>query len=1219
MGSLGDDGDCEIKAGSEDPNTNFASSHTPPFDSQFLPSPFHGEKGEDANEPCFLQSTMPFEDTVRVEDAFETQVVNLGGETQVLDDLDWRENLDTQLIDEVIDSDGEGTDRTEVLDDGNELSGDECGRRGKCESLDWEKIQDTSLSKHGEKGLVEQSDASTDKQHLSGSVPKFASVRIESLRASGLAAASRTASKGTKNSDSCSLPTDGQISEQFTVNNNGSKTKIPEEVDRGRDTGRVDDEVKGYSNGNRYNVGCSTVRKLFTENFFIGTKGHSAGGKEVPICDDGVVGLSYIDSQEPGDLSQANALACVQKLIEENKVLFDNEVDLGKIDKRKSSHISAAKGAQSLAKKTIDRGTKGRNRVFDWDDLLEDEGGGDVFCRRKEEFFGTENLGQRSFMKSRKSKGNQLGVCRDNEGKSNVQNVILVHSESKIDLHNLRANKRMMQETEMNVSRSLFNEFDEQSELDTSAGQLEALTRKEVPEMLDIGLDTQMAAEAMEALFHGEGIAYDATNDGQQVLAVNCKDLTEGSLRSKAKKSICSKNHSFSNNEDIGVATHQLKKTLKISAKLGKQSLTPSQKCPENVRKERDTDVVMTRSTRARSDAGLGKSDRSHGTASRGSTKSGKQSLVSSRNYPENVRKDCDTDVAMTRTKRTRSDAAPDELDRCHGTASSGHRSVKKQDLPEELGTLTPVAHRTRQSLALSQLKSTENVSTDYREETSSLVELGGLEQNKAGVVDVETSKVLNAKGNSSGLGSSQSGEPKTSKSRLVAPDNYISFPRRKRSRQNLSGQLDEPQNLHAQSKPSCQPGNIAKSVSGCRRSRIKARITSTDLNMKRKTRSSLSVCPDLSTRHVPKPGMDGAAHNGNSADMNGKMMSNNLMGVDAIKSSDRRSNAFSSPSAENEVNLPSSDNLSRKKTKSHESACTSPGICMTPVSAASPVCMGSGYKQSCRKNLSRSCLVKEVSQLCAAWPGPISEPKDTRKRRDLSDVRVLFSHHLDEDIIKQQRKIADRLKVPIASSMTDATHFVTDKFVRTRNMLEAIAFGKPVVTHLWLENIGQVNYYIDEQKYIVRDSKKEKEFGFNLAVSLAHARQHPLLNGRTVLITPMTKPGKEIISSLVKAVHGQAVERVGRSTLKDVVPDDLLILSCEEDYEVCIPFLEKGAAVYSSELLLNGIVTQKLEYERLAFLDDRHRLFADHVKRTRSTIWMKKDGHNFVPVTKRR
>ena len=34
----------------------------------------------------------------------------------------------------------------------------------------------------------------------------------------------------------------------------------------------------------------------------------------------------------------------------------------------------------------------------------------------------------------------------------------------------------------------------------------------------------------------------------------------------------------------------------------------------------------------------------------------------------------------------------------------------------------------------------------------------------------------------------------------------------------------------------------------------------------------------------------------------------------------------------------------------------------------------------------------------------------------------------------------------------------------------------------------------IDEDLYILRDSKKEKEFGFNMGVSLARARQNPLL-----------------------------------------------------------------------------------------------------------------------------
>lgn len=86
------------------------------------------------------------------------------------------------------------------------------------------------------------------------------------------------------------------------------------------------------------------------------------------------------------------------------------------------------------------------------------------------------------------------------------------------------------------------------------------------------------------------------------------------------------------------------------------------------------------------------------------------------------------------------------------------------------------------------------------------------------------------------------------------------------------------------------------------------------------------------------------------------------------------------------------------------------------------------------------------------------------------------------------------RLGFSVASCLSDATHFVTDRFVRTRNMLEAIAFGKPVVTHLWLESCGQANCFIDEKDYILRDTKKEKEIGFSMPASLACAGQNPLL-----------------------------------------------------------------------------------------------------------------------------
>ncbi|KAG1338573.1 hypothetical protein COCNU_04G008790 [Cocos nucifera] len=251
------------------------------------------------------------------------------------------------------------------------------------------------------------------------------------------------------------------------------------------------------------------------------------------------------------------------------------------------------------------------------------------------------------------------------------------------------------------------------------------------------------------------------------------------------------------------------------------------------------------------------------------------------------------------------------------------------------------------------------------------------------------------------------------------------------------------------------------------------------------------------------------------------------------------------------------------------------------------PFCMAyDPMRRPCNKGLSKSSA-RELIRLEAAEPASACLLKDSRKRKDMASVRVLFSQNLDEDIIKQQKKILMRFRIPVAPSISDATHFITDKFARTRNMLEAMAMGKPVVTNTWLESCGQASCYIDEKNYILRDLKKEREIGFSMPVSLNHARHCPLLQGMSVLITPKVKPDQALIASLVKAAHGQPLEQTESHEIKEnKVPDDLIIISCEEDYEICFPFLEQGGDVFSSELLLNGIVIQKLEFER-------HRLFS--------------------------
>ncbi|KAJ1687764.1 hypothetical protein LUZ63_019154 [Rhynchospora breviuscula] len=272
--------------------------------------------------------------------------------------------------------------------------------------------------------------------------------------------------------------------------------------------------------------------------------------------------------------------------------------------------------------------------------------------------------------------------------------------------------------------------------------------------------------------------------------------------------------------------------------------------------------------------------------------------------------------------------------------------------------------------------------------------------------------------------------------------------------------------------------------------------------------------------------------------------------------------------------------------------------------------------KKSQRKALDgglyRPSVQKEMLRLETGQSSLVRKWKDLRVRRDLAEARVLLSNHLDEKVTRQQRKILKRLGIPEAFSMSDGTHFVANKFFRTRNFLEAMARGKPIVNPSWLEHCNLSNQFVDEKNFILRDAKKEKELCFSMPNSLAIASHSSLLKGKRVLITSSIKPSLEVVRNLVIACGGTPMERIVSSLIKGKVRDDLLLISCEEDYQTCRPLLEKGVDAYSSELILNGIVIQKLEF-------GRHRLFSDCVKRTRSTIWIREvDGDKFIPTIKR-
>ncbi|KAA0033456.1 uncharacterized protein E6C27_scaffold111G001170 [Cucumis melo var. makuwa] len=1075
---------------------------------------FETQVVEPINDDFETQLVNPLEETQVLDIARETQILSVCDETQLLDDPipDCVKNMDfdTQILNDFDDEmagddfyDDQGTVTTEINVDDN-LHDDESAQSF-----------DQSVEEKGQLTSPLGYDARKDLEVLPNTLPenfcnsgptRLSSLRAASLRASGLAAR-------------CSAMKTGDAGPSVTIDKDKEKSSLKDNpVDRHNGIGQSN--LNDGDSGNvKCRVGSSAVRKLFTDDYTpVGDFGDlhtkldasDVDLHQLTACDgdgDQLAGLSYVDSQEPGDLTQDDALDFVEKFLKDNSMEFGLGKGMHKRDAMvQPKSVSNPRGQYNLANIVNRVRVVGESRVFDWDDNREDEGGGDIFRRRKEEFL-TE---------PRKPKGRKLDLSVDKEASMSTQNMKsrLFCSDSRLELRKGKGNNEPSREVNIECKKNLSYTLDKEKDGDPCGGELQGNgIQPDQQEDANVGFDTQIAAEAMEALFNDENIHKLVDNETNQHLENSSMDSFRGSPSRKSYSSSKLRRSSRGHASSSEVAPMQSKiRNQKFSGVIMKACGNEIVKL-SNRSKKRDADAI---------------------------------------NGNENI--GCDFNNACN--------------------------MIQKRLLRGEVVEFSPVACRTRHSMIVNQSKKDEIASSGRDRSVAKVGSLIKKSSGDQGTRDFEARRT------------SLEAASKTLKMKSKGAKNNAKKSMGERGLCDmLAGEASLPGDL------------LGQTMNRRKRSR----------NVK-KTRASLCLLSPPLNKNLKRPtvGRTGAekAHSGTvTADINGQLSTEGSYRPNSIQQLNKKNNGCSVSS----VVKTTTDESPSKRHKPSVTVCTTPDNLMTPTNAVSPVCMGSEYyKQSCKKNLSKSSLLKELRDLTASGLVSRSCPTESRKRKDMNDVRVLYSQHLDEGIIKQQKKTLTRLGVTVVSSMAEATHFIADKFVRTRNMLEAIALGKLVVTHLWIDSCGQASCFIDEKSHILRDTKKEKELGFSMPGSLACARQRPLLEGRRVLITPNTKPGIAIISSLVKAVKGQAVERIGRSMLKDdQIPDDLLVLSCEEDYNTCLPFLEKGAAVYSSELLLNGIVTQKLEFER-------HRLFVDHIKRTRSTIWLKKDDNKFQPITKR-
>ncbi|KAG0296331.1 hypothetical protein BGZ96_009730 [Linnemannia gamsii] len=248
-----------------------------------------------------------------------------------------------------------------------------------------------------------------------------------------------------------------------------------------------------------------------------------------------------------------------------------------------------------------------------------------------------------------------------------------------------------------------------------------------------------------------------------------------------------------------------------------------------------------------------------------------------------------------------------------------------------------------------------------------------------------------------------------------------------------------------------------------------------------------------------------------------------------------------------------------------------------------------------------------------ATTSGPVSKFKHAR----------YISTGLTKEPSAKQVKALKALGIVSTTAVDQCTHLVAKNVGRTEKFLTALAQGKIIVHEDWLQACIEASAILDESDYQIKDPENEAKFDMSLSESLERAQEKKVFEDCVIYISPSTVPKLAALKLLVEAGGGKATAllQTGLGFLKDRIvksnqrkeaaakkdvktrsarsgkkkeededdeedseeEDDeiLAVVSCEDDKDMWGPILDAGAQVYSHELIISGILRQKLELDQ--------------------------------------
>eukprot|EP01080_Neovahlkampfia_damariscottae_P001707 gene1707-476_t len=209
-----------------------------------------------------------------------------------------------------------------------------------------------------------------------------------------------------------------------------------------------------------------------------------------------------------------------------------------------------------------------------------------------------------------------------------------------------------------------------------------------------------------------------------------------------------------------------------------------------------------------------------------------------------------------------------------------------------------------------------------------------------------------------------------------------------------------------------------------------------------------------------------------------------------------------------------------------------------------------------------------------------VEETEEDKNKKIKLSPKVMFTGLADEKELKKYSKMVVKLGGTISEDLNEITHLITDKVHRTKKFLCALN-NCSIVSLKWLNDSNRKKEFLDEEKYILRDIKAEKQFNFDMLESLKKRKileneKLKVFSNLNFYVSPnLPGPPQQDMMEIITSAGGNILNTI--PTNSDV---ECLIISFEKEKK-SVSKKYKNRKVYGNEFVFSSIMQQEVNFEK--------------------------------------